>query len=211
MKWQRREDLEKDIEVIRIEIFVQKSKSILVCFVYKPPDMSKYLDPDFLAKFDDMLSMGSCKSKETILLGDLNADYLRKSKYKEVKRIIRENGLEQIIKEPTRVTKDTKTLMDVMATSHEQNMLKSIVYGNSVSDHDLAGVITKKNNRKFIPRVIYKRNYTKYNIENFKRGLRSQPWIKATREDDVNNRWNTFKSLLKTVIDKHTPLEKKKV
>ena len=208
---QRRKDLEKDIEAIWIEIFVQKSKSILVCFVYKPPVSSKYLDPDFLAKFDDMLSMGFWESKETILLGDLNADFLRKAKDKEVKRVIRENGLEQIIKEPIRVTKDTETLIDIIAISHEQNVLTSIVYGNSASDHDLIGVIMKKNNRKCILRVIYKRNYAKYNVDNFKQDLQNQPWTKATREDNVHNGWKTFKSLLKTVIDKHAPVEKKKI
>ena len=204
-------NLEKDIEAIWIEIFVQKSKSILVCFVYKPPDSSKYLDPDFLAKFDDMLSMGFWESKETILLGDLNAEFLRQAKDKEVKRIIRGNSLEQIIKEPIRVTKDTETLIDIIAISHEQNVLTSIVYGNSASDHDLIGVIMKKNNRKFIPRVIYKRNYSKYNVDNFKQDLQNQPWTKATREDNVHNGWKTFTSLLKTVIDKHAPLEKKKI
>lgn len=54
-----------------------------------------------------------------------------------------------------------KTLIDIIAKSHEQNVLKSIVYGDSLSDHDLVGVIIKKNNRMFIPRVIYNRNYAK--------------------------------------------------
>lgn len=62
---------------------------------------SKYLDPDFLAKFDDMLLMGLCEDKETMLRGDLNADYLTKTKNIEVKRIIRENGCEQIRNKPT--------------------------------------------------------------------------------------------------------------
>jgi len=71
-----------------------------------------------------------------------------------------------------------------------------------MSDHDLVGMIIKKNNRKFIPRIVYKRNYPKYDIESFKKDLRNQ----STNEADASNGWSTFKLLLKNVIDKHAPL-----
>ena len=38
-----------------------------------------------------------------------------------------------------------------------------------MSDHDLFGMIIKKNNRTFIPRMVYRRNYAKYGIESFKK------------------------------------------
>ena len=36
------------------------------------------------------------------------------------KRVIRDNGLEQIIEKATRATRDTKTLLDIIKTSHKQ-------------------------------------------------------------------------------------------
>ena len=162
--WQRQTDLEKDgIESIWLEIFIKNAKSLLVCNIYKPPNTSKHLHPEFETIFENMMNTSVCENKETILLGDMNTDYLQQSKDKDIKRIIRLNGLKQIIKKPTRITKDSSTLIDIIATTHEQNISKTMTYANSISDHDLVGMIMKKNNRKFKSRTIYTRNFAKYN------------------------------------------------
>ena len=75
-----------------------------------------------------------------------------------------------------------------------------------MSDHDLVGMIIKNNNRKFIAKMVYKRNYAKYDIESVKTDLRSQPWAQMTNEASTSNGWSTFKRLLKNVVDKHAPL-----
>ena len=42
LSWHRRPDLESDkIEAIWIEIFIPKSRPILICFMYRPPDTSE--------------------------------------------------------------------------------------------------------------------------------------------------------------------------
>ena len=172
--WQRRKDLENDgVEAIWLEIFVKNARSLLVCNIYRPPITSKHLIPEFETIFEDMISNSICENKETILLGDMNADYLQQSKDKNIKRIISTNSLKQVIEKPTRVTKDSSTLIDIIATSHEQNILKTMTYTNSISDHDLVGMIMKKNNRKFKSRTIYTRNYAKYNEANYKSDLRN--------------------------------------
>lgn len=42
---------------------------------------------------------------------------------------------------PTRTTATSKTLIDVIATTHPNRIERSIVEANSLSDHDLTGVI----------------------------------------------------------------------
>ena len=210
--WQRRTDLENDgVEAIWLEIFIKHARPLLVCNIYRPPITSKHLIPEFETIFEDMISTGVCEDKETILLGDMNADYLQQSKDKNIKRIISTNGLKQLIEKPTRVTKDSSTLIDIIATSHEQNILKSMTFANSIRDHDLVGMIMKKNNRKFKPRTIYTRNFAKYNEANYKADLRHLDWKNVTQESNVNKAWDIFKSLWKSVIDKHAPLIKKRV
>ena len=88
------------------------------------------------------------------------------------------------------MTKDSSTLIDIIATSHEQNILKTMTYANSISDHDLVGMIMKKNNRKFKPRTIYTRNFAKYNEANYKENLRNLDWENVTQEPDINNAWS---------------------
>ena len=67
-----------------------------------------------------------------------------------------------MIKKPTRVTRKSSTLIDIIATTQEKNVLKHITCGNSLTHHDLVVVIIKKN-LKFPHRTIIKRNYANYN------------------------------------------------
>ena len=49
LNYQRRYDLEVEgLEVIWIELFIQSTKSILICTIYKPPDNSKYVHKDII-------------------------------------------------------------------------------------------------------------------------------------------------------------------
>ena len=151
------------------------------------------------------------ENRETILLGDVNVDHQNTSDNREMKRIISQHGFKQVITKATRITKETSTLIDIAATTHEQNISKHGTWGISLSDHDLIGVILKKNNRKFTHRTILKRNFSKYNEENFQKDLNSLPWERVSEEADVNKAWNIFKQFLTEVINKHVPLIKKKV
>ena len=80
-----------------------------------------------------------------------------------------------------------------------------------LSDHDLIGVIVKKNNGKLTYRTILERIFSKYNEENFQKDQHSLPWEKVSDEIGINEAWNIFKHLLIEVINKHVPLFKKKV
>ena len=53
---------------------------MLICILYKQPNCSKYLDPNFDRKFDEMLDTALRDNKETIVLGDINRDYLQQNK-----------------------------------------------------------------------------------------------------------------------------------
>ena len=80
LSWLRRRDLENDkIRAIWIEIFPQKPKPILICFLYRPTNTSSYLSKDFDPLFDDMLTIANAENEEIILAGDLNYNYSKKS------------------------------------------------------------------------------------------------------------------------------------
>ena len=106
----RRTDLENNkLENIVIEIIINKSKNVLITTYYRPPNTSKYLTTNYNEHFEESLSLYCSESKEIILLGDLNVDYLKPRDNKEIKAILQQKGFTQIIKEATRITKDSKT------------------------------------------------------------------------------------------------------
>ena len=88
MSSDRRHDLEVEgIECRWLEINVRNSKSLLVGILYRPPDTSSYLNEDFEQSFDDMLGTAIAEEKETIIIGDLNCNYLKDADHKSIKRM----------------------------------------------------------------------------------------------------------------------------
>ena len=72
------------------------------------------------------------ENKETIIMGDINCDLLNNGDQKEIKYILKGSGMKQIIKSPTRITQTTKTLIDIIATTH-MSMVISLLETLSVT------------------------------------------------------------------------------
>ncbi len=75
-----------------------------------------------------MLLNGTKENKEIIILGDFNADYLKPNDNKEIKGIFQLFGFKQLIKTATRITKESSTLIDLIATNNPQSISKSNVF-----------------------------------------------------------------------------------
>jgi len=76
LNWKRRTDLElKELENIWIEVFINKSKNLLICSLYRPPIGSRYLSKNFLETFRQNLTLGTAETKEIIVMCDLNINF----------------------------------------------------------------------------------------------------------------------------------------
>jgi hypothetical protein len=155
------------LEIIWIEVFVKRAKSLLFGIAYKPPESSKYVDKNFAEKLDSVLTIISLENKETIFTGDLNCNYMITKDQLEIKNMLKVNGLKQLITEPTRTTINSRTLIDIVSSNVPSRIAKTIVYSNSMSDHDMVGGVRKMNVKKYTPRKIFVRDYSNYNSENF--------------------------------------------
>ena len=82
----------------------------------------------------NMLTNATCENKEIIILGDFNYDFLNPTSGRTLKENLRDYGLMQIIKEPTRITNNSSTLIDIIATTQTHNISTSAVIQNSMSD-----------------------------------------------------------------------------
>lgn len=85
MSSDRRHDLDVEgIDCCWLGISVKNSKSLLVRILYLPPGASGYLNEDV----DDMLGTTIAEEKETVIMGDLNCNYLKHTYHKSIKNII---------------------------------------------------------------------------------------------------------------------------
>ena len=64
------------LEAIWLEIMVERGNSFLIGIMYRPPNTSKHLNKNFEQKLANILNNISLLNKETIILGDLNCNYL---------------------------------------------------------------------------------------------------------------------------------------
>jgi len=209
--YKRREDLECEmIESLWIEIFLKNAKSFFVSVIYRPPDGSSYLPPRFNYYQEKMLSKALKENKETIIMGDINVDYLKKNN-EDIKEIFRLHGLRQLIKEPTRITTESSTLIDVLLTNKPDVISSSNVISSSLSDHKMIECVRKINHIKTSPPIINCRNYSKYDISEVSRSLNSKNWSPLYNMTNVNAACSFLNSILKDVIDIHAPQMKKKV
>ena len=138
-----------EIVSVCLEIMPPKSKSFFVMIFYRPPDTSKYLHKHFNDFFADMLL--NISDKETITLGDINVNFLKRENNQEFKSILQLNGFKQIIKDPTRIDGNTKSLIDIIATNNLITIRNTAVIPCGIADHDMIGCVRKVLNKRPLP------------------------------------------------------------
>ena len=119
-----------DVESIWFELSPPKTKKILVGAIYKPPDSNASTFTESLEKI-----LSNFTTNETILLGDFNFNYMApNSATKNFKRLTNLYQLKQLITKPTRITEDSRTLIDLFLTSRLE-LYETSVFPVGYSDH----------------------------------------------------------------------------
>ena len=143
-------------ESIFVDIFLPKSKPILLGILYKPPDKS-----DFVKHINNVFTeTGVLDKQECYLLGELNINLIRDEKEIFSSKSCKSNSqnlppltkgylcfsfsLEQLISIPTRVTNKTATLIDHALTNFSQKVSQCDVIELGISDHRLVYCTRKK-------------------------------------------------------------------
>mgnify|MGYP002803411981 CR=1 FL=1 len=96
------------------------------------------------------------------ILGDFNVNYLKGNENKDFKALFPLYGFTQLMKQATRISKDTSTLIDIILSNNPTTIGKSGVFMNCLSDHEMVGCIRKLHQARFAAKVIMCRNYSKY-------------------------------------------------
>ncbi len=114
------------------------------------------------------------ENKEVYMLGDSNL-----SNVKMLQEIMQLYQLTQIIDGPTRVTKSTKSILDVCITSSPDKIIQSCVVHLGISDHSLIYATCKLNSviKGDFQSSVEFRNCRKFNVESFLSDLYMLPWV----------------------------------
>lgn len=202
LKW----DIHQDLEAVWINITIRSQSTLLGC-LYRPPKSITFYDD-----LHDLLNKIWIKRKNVILLGDFNCNLLANTADTDqdapydcnrMKRILRRFGYVNVIESPTRITANSKSLIDLIIVSpnlHASNVLAgSIDLG--ISDHHLifAAFSTRRSNSK--PKLITVRNYKDMDNEKFQRSLEEAPWHIVSAVEDVEDSVYLWETMFKDIIE----------
>ena len=122
----------------------RNSKPFLVCSIYRPPNAhSEWIDLS-----EEELSIVQASGLEYILMGDFNIDLnpCTNNKWSNVLQLF---DFSQLVREPTRATQSSASLIDHVYSSHPENISSCFVSKLSISDHFPICFIRKIKNKIF--------------------------------------------------------------
>ena len=207
-KYINRIDLQQNNEHIEsqwIELQMPYQKKYIIGNIYRPPngDIDKALE-QLNSSIEKIKIEGNY---EIFCLGDINIDLLKPSKgRKDFYNLTSTNGLEQLIKDPTRQTNKTKSLLDIIITDSNCILDSGVLY-NSISDHYQVFVTRKHTKKQKKPTTFKGRNYATYDIPTLYDAIDTINWDSFLNENNPIKMWDIYLENITKKIDTLYPLK----
>ena len=202
-----------ELESVFVEISFTHRSNIVVGCIYRHPGMSvnafnnEHLSP--------LLQTLSKENKSIILLGDFNINLLKCDENLDVSNFLDILGSQLLIPQitlPTRVTRDSKTLIDNIFSSVPVHQSFSGNLLHSISDHlpqfFCESFVYDDDSGESIP--CYYPDWSNFKQEEFINTFRDLSWNEVLRLDsqDVNFSMETLISTVNSLVDRHLPTRK---
>ena len=195
-----------ELESIFVEILNEKGSNIIVACIYKHPNMD--ID-EFNILYSDLVEKMAQENKKLVVMGDFNVDLLKSETDAKASTFLQNNltsCLKPFITKPTRVTPHSKTLINNIFSNYLEN---SFTAGNlicSISDHlpQFFLIHQDSNNFKDVNKV--KRDYSKFNRENFVLDFLSKDWD-ILQSKNPEQQVEVLINKINKIIDIHAPLK----
>ena len=125
--------------------------------------------------------------------------------------IIAEYGLAQLIREPTRVTENSSTLIDLLSSSEVDVFQYVGCEELGLSDHcliygRLKTIMESKQHVYWDVRCLGKCDVDRLNAD-----LDTAPWQVMDSLDDVDSQWDFWKKMFWDIVDSHAPTKRARV
>ncbi|XP_072051513.1 uncharacterized protein [Amphiura filiformis] len=209
----RRLDLEGDSESIWCQLDIEGRRSLLFGTVYKP----RHDDIDTVIDFKNTLEIinSYSKLKDIIIQGDFNQPNVNWDDWSVIKdhsasketaellmQVLQNNGLDQLVKRPTRLN----SILD-LAMTNNASIVGEVDVIPGLSDHEMVKTVWKiglKRNRK-PPRKIYLRHRAE--TDKIKQDLSKfqEEYSSSKNNNSVQKKWDNFESKIKEVMEAHIP------
>ncbi|XP_067642338.1 uncharacterized protein gce isoform X1 [Eurosta solidaginis] len=175
------------------------NNELYIMGLYRSPNSS---EREFCNTFQDKLETITEISKDFIIAGDFNIDWSKDSLYKrELERITNDNGIMQKMNENTRITRNSKTLIDYVLTNIH-NLRVTVQHSLKISDHE--SIVIEKATRESVIKPKYKViEQFHYNQREFNRMLLNKN-LKHSNAYDVNENTVILEKCIQDLVVSNT-------
>lgn len=181
--------------------------SLALGTAYRPESVS--IDDALDSLSESVNVMARCDY--TCILGDLNIN-LRLDDSKQAKQLMsfcNQHSLDQLVQEPTRITDNTETILDLILTDSPARCKNiKIVHNYCLSDHATVMLDFDLKRPKCVKQVKYQRALHEIISDLFEKDLESIPWNSIDQADNVDEMVTTFNNYILTLFDLHAPVKK---
>ena len=196
-------------EHLSIEIDLRNNQKLLVSSIYRPPNTP---ENDFIDQYSNFVcDLKKIENKGIVIGLDHNLDLLKSTKHAPTDRFISANlslGLVPTITRPTRITRNTATLIDNIFIS--QTWLENFECGilvDDMSDHlpSIVSIKGLKTNKKEHIRITSRDTRTK-NVRVLKDSLNQIDWSEIIEGNAPNKSMTNLHNKLVTEVEHFTPV-----
>lgn len=195
------------LECLTIEIFVEKSKNVIVSCIYRSPGSS-------IETFKDCIGEMFSKTHQKVVFicGDFNIVLLNPNNHQKTDEFINTMyslSLYPKITRPSRITSHSATLIDNIFTNEFENNTVSGLLINDISDHLPVFTVynTKYLRSQQEEKLRYRRVRTEETINAFKSDLLAQNWENVYNESDIDGAYEGFLEIFISLYDKNCPVK----
>ena len=181
----------------------------MIGILYRPPDQSKFLD-----NLSTSISQTcSFNEQEVYILGDLNINLINSQKHtpngiKRYKEFCSLHGIEQLLTLPTRITKNSSSLLDHVLTNSADRISQFGIVNVGLSDHQLIYCTTKITRTRLNAHKYVKMRSLKYYSEDlYVKKLKEIDFPDYSNFKDINEAYSDFTEKVASVIDKIAPIK----
>ncbi len=212
----RRLDLEHpDVECLWLECTVQ-SKRVLVATYYRPPGQRVNAIDNFIEKLEESLNLAlACNPDLLLIMGDFNdrcrawnSDHADSELKLKLFDLVQQNGLFQLIDEPTRCTAATSSLLDLVITDAPAYIEKSgILPPIAELDHCIVHCSLTLHQTKQSPYTREIWNYRATNFQDLNLALSQIPW-NTENNADIDGQVERWSNLFLETCKLYVPVKK---
>ena len=152
-----------------------------------------------------------CWDGMLMLAGDININMLHPFDHltKRYQGVLYMFELTQIVKQPTHVTRTSKTLIDHFITNHPEKVTNTgIIPCSIVSDHDAIYEWVNLRLPRFQPHYKFLRDIRNFNEDLFIEDFSTLPLSVISYSDDPDEQLETLNTLISECLQRHAPLWK---